>query len=124
MFELVLTMFDLVFHSSLVFNAVQIIFLLAGIYVLTKKRLPAWFVGASRFAIEGSAVLPIGWALVAAAPLAVLLGLLLSYFQVPLMLLFLDPALIFISGAISILLVKRLKQYPDNHLRSNKEIAA
>ena len=124
MFELVLTMFELVFRSTLVFNVVQVIFLLAGVYVLTKKRLPARFVGASRFAIEGPEVLPIGWALVAAAPLAILLGLLLSYFKMWLMLLFLDPALIFISGAISILLVKRLKQYPDNHLRSNKEIAA
>ncbi len=124
MFELVLTMFELVFHSTLVFSVVQVIFLLAGAYVLTKKRLPAWFVGASRFAIEGPQVLPIGWALVSAAPLAVLLGLLLSYFQMRLMLLFLDPALIFISGAISILLVKRLNQYSDNHLRSNKELAA
>ncbi len=117
-------MFELVFHSTLVFHLVQVIFLLAGIYVLTKKRLPAWFVGARRFAIEGPEVLPIGWALVAAAPLAVLLGLLLSYFKLWLLLLILDPALIFISGAISILLVKRLKQYPDNHLRSNEGIAA
>ena len=60
MFELVLTMFELVFRSTLVFNVVQVIFLLAGVYVLTKKRLPARFVGASRFAIEGPEVLPIG----------------------------------------------------------------
>ncbi len=117
-------MFELVFRSSLVFSVVQSIFLLAGVYVLKRKRLPSWFVGASRFAIEGPDVLPVGWALVAAAPLAVLLGLLLSYFKLWLMLLILDPALIFISGAISIILVKRLKQYPDNQLTSKKEIAA
>lgn len=115
-------MFELIFHSTLMFNIVEVVFLLAGVYVLYKKRLPAWFIGPNRTAIEGPEVLPVGWALVSAVPLAIILGLILSYFKIWRLLFILDPATIIITVVILIFFVERLKSRPDCSVRSNKAI--